>query len=258
MAKQITILQPQRMRMPVYTPWHIHFSRYLGRPLTPVEISVISPLEKARVNRNSSPVFILDPPGIDSSWILLRYQEYRLQGLPDAQGALFIPGKDRHRYPQAKLLPSNIRLITHRCVDAVRGTSPYCTLLLNVERYCTSSPFHSCTDRWRRLLCSILPTHNSRGFIIIHASAAKAESPSGSRHIAISAAITRLIPFRSVSAVKRQHHLPVVVALPSMPDTPLTEEISAILAEVYYPPPHQAGRYAVLRSPKLNRTARAH
>ncbi|WP_286052538.1 hypothetical protein, partial [Duncaniella freteri] len=186
MAKQITILQPQRMRMPVYTPWHIHFSRYLGRPLTPVEISVISPLEKARVNRNSSPVFILDPPGIDSSWILLRYQEYRLQGLPDAQGALFIPGKDRHRYPQAKLLPSNIRLITHRCVDAVRGTSPYCTLLLNVERYCTSSPFHSCTDRWRRLLSSILPTHNSRGFIIIHASAAKAESPSGSRHIAIS------------------------------------------------------------------------
>jgi hypothetical protein len=131
-------------------------------------------------------------------------------------------------------------------------------LLLNVERYCTSSPFHSCTDRWRRLLSSILPTHNSRGFIIIHASAAKAESPSGSRHIAISAAITRLIPFRSVSAVKRQHHLPVVVALPSMPDTPLTEEISAILAEVYYPPPHQAGRYAVLRSPKLNRTARAH
>lgn len=258
MAKQITILQPQRMRMPVYTPWHIHFSRYLGRPLTPVEISVISPLEKARVNRNSSPVFILDPPGIDSSWILLRYQEYRLQGLPDAQGALFIPGKDRHRYPQARLLPSNIRLITHRCVDAVRGTSPYCTLLLNVERYCTSSPFHSCTDRWRRLLSSILPTHNSRGFIIIHASAAKAEAPSGSRHMAISAAITRLIPFRSVSAVKRQQHLPVVVALPSMPDTPLTEEISAILAEVYYPPPHQAGRYAVLRSPKLNRTARAH
>ncbi len=143
-------------------------------------------------------------------------------------------------------MPSNIRLITHRCVDAVRGTSPYCTLLLNVERYCTSSPFHSCTDRWRRLLSSILPT------------AAKAEVPSGSRHIAISSAITRLIPFRSVSAVKRQQHLPVVVALPSMPDMPLTEEISAILAEVYYPPPHQAGRYAVLRSPKLNRTARAH
>ena len=120
MAKQITILQPQRMRMPVYTPWHIHFSRYLGRPLTPVEISVISPLEKARVNRNSSPVFILDPPGIDSTWILLRYQEYRLQGLPDAQGVLFIPGKDRHRYPQQS------------CCRLISGLSPTVVSMLSV------------------------------------------------------------------------------------------------------------------------------
>lgn len=260
MAKQITILQPQRMRMPVETPWHIHFSRYLGRPLTPVEISVISPLEKARVNRDSSPVFILDPPGIDSTWILLRYQEYRLHGLPDARGTLFIPGKDRHRYPPARMLPSNIRLITHRSVDAVRGTSPYCTLLLNVERYCTSSPFHYRTGRWRRLMSSILPTHNPRGFIIIHASASMSADPicNTYRHTAIPAAITRLIPFRSKSAVKRQQHLPMVVALPSMPDITLTEMISAILAEIYYPPPHHARRYAVLRSPKLNRTARAH
>ncbi|WP_302573772.1 hypothetical protein [uncultured Duncaniella sp.] len=286
------ILQPQRMLRPPGTPWHIHFARYLGRPLTTVEISVISPLERQRATGSSSPVFVLDPPGFDSAPLLMKYQEYRLSNLSRAEGVLIIPVSDLRDHPRRQL-PGNIYLITHSHPDFIRGRSPYCTLLLNVERYSKYSPWCSNTRRWERLLTAVLPTLTPSGFVIIHASSGKVPpplpSPSSSvteasvisdvnhprqrtrrprrrKPPAIPQAIATLRPSsETISPVSRTSVLKEIVI--SVPSSTLVISVSAYshLSEMrgqftvcrYTPPPHSLKRCAVLRSPKLNRPARA-
>ncbi len=148
------------------TPWTYHFSRYLGRTLTPAEKAVIAPLEKARHYRNARPTIVIDPPGRDSSELLIAYLHYRL-GPDDKPGLLYVPNRREYLATHPKL-PKHISLFTARNVNAARGRTPWCILMLHVEQYKTASPLYRYTDRWNDLYRTVWPLSHPWGFFIIH------------------------------------------------------------------------------------------
>ena len=154
------------------TPWCYHFERFIGRRLSRADRAVIAPLEQARLHRDARPVVVIDPPGHDSSHILLHYLRYR-QAASQLPSLLIAPTRHCHAFRQS--LPRDIRVGSPRNVDHHRGQTFFGVLLLDVHEFKTRSPFFRSRGGdggigrdWNRLLSTLLPTFTSWGFFIIH------------------------------------------------------------------------------------------
>ncbi len=139
------------------------FARFIGRPLTRAERIVISRLERAST---SSPVLIIDPPGIDSTPILRSYLRYRLSlSLPHTL-AIICEGATRHtltRFPHHKALWN----ISPRTPSHLRGCNPEFALLLNMQNFRRYSPFRRNHLNFLDICRAIFPYVGS-GLIILH------------------------------------------------------------------------------------------
>ena len=163
--KSHILAQPAKQRILAEAPWEFGFARFLGRRLTPAKLAVIRPIEKARKTFRSKPVLVIDPPGADSSRLLKQYQKYCLTLSEDTYGVLIHPCGER---PQKH---KRIITFTPRNPDAPRGLSSDFTLMLNVEKYKSASPFYGAkgrNTRWDDLYCALYPQLTDCGVLIIH------------------------------------------------------------------------------------------
>ena len=153
------LLQPARQRTVPEAPWEYGFAQFLGRKLTPAEIAVIRPIEKARKKWQARPFLVIDPPGADSTALLRKYQEYCLSLCEETYGILVHPAGERPRNRNRQIF-----LTSPRNTEATRGMTSRFTLLLHVERYRTVSPFSgsSYNYRWRDLWCTLVPPARRR------------------------------------------------------------------------------------------------
>ena len=157
--------QPARQRTVPEAPWEYGFAQFLGRKLTPAEIAVIRPIEKARKKWQARPFLVIDPPGADSTALLRKYQEYCLSLCEETYGILVHPAGERPRNRSRQVF-----LTSPRNAEATRGMTSRFTLLLHVERYRTVSPFSGSryNYRWRDLWCALLPQLTEDGVLIVH------------------------------------------------------------------------------------------
>ena len=154
--------QPAKQRIRPELPWEYGFAKYLGRKLTPAERAVIRPIERARKTYSPRPFLVIDPPGTDSSELLQQFQRYYLSVMNDSYGIIIRPGGEKSRRDK-RIIP-----ISPRCGDHARGLSSGFTLMLNVERYRTFSPFYGRDSLWEDLYCALYPQLSPCGILIIH------------------------------------------------------------------------------------------
>jgi len=139
------------------------FARFLGRPLTGAERTVISRLERAPHN---SPVIVIDPPGIDSSRILRTYLDYRMSlAIPHTIGVIY----DGRTRSTTRRLPDRKELwyLSNRQPRRISGCNPEFVLMLNVHTFGRHSPFRPKSGNFFDICCTVFPTLGS-GFIVIH------------------------------------------------------------------------------------------
>lgn len=159
------LTQPAKQRILTEAPWEFGFAKFLGRKLTLAERAVIRPIEKARKTFRSKPVLVIDPPGADSTYMLKQYQKYCLNLYEDTYGVLIHPHGERP--PKHK----QIIMFTPGNPDTPRGLSSDFTLMLNVEKYKSASPFYGAKGRnvrWDDLYCALYPQLSDCGVLIIH------------------------------------------------------------------------------------------
>ncbi len=232
--------------------WCHSFRKFLGRQLTPAEKAVISTLEKARRAR-TRPTVIIDHPGHDSTAILDSYLRYRLATSPEGATAIRCT-PDR---PAIKDRSPRLRAITYRQVRSIRGSTPAFMLLLNAHRARTYSPLLKTPDNFQKVCSVLFPILDRSGFLIIHL---RADTPPKALPPGL-----LIHSFETVGARQRDdssddgegENIPLVTIItlaPCFPVLPSPDQCSC--APVPHHPP-QLSRYAVLRSPKLNRTASA-
>ena len=164
MLSRITriLSQPAKRRIRAEAPWEYGFARYLGRELTPAERAVIRPVEKARKTFRPRPFLVIDPPGTDSSWLLRQLQRYYLSVMDHSYGIIIRPRGEKSRRDRRIISISPSR------ADSARGLSSGFTLMLNVERYRTASPFYGEGSRWGDLYRALYPQLSPCGILIIH------------------------------------------------------------------------------------------
>ncbi len=139
------------------------FARFLGRPLSRAERIVISRLERAST---SSPVLIIDPPGIDSTSILRSYLHYRLSlSLPHTLAIICESAtlSTHTRFPGHKQLWN----FSPRNPSNLRGCNPEFALLLNMQNFRSYSPFRRNHLNFLDICRAIFPYVGS-GLIILH------------------------------------------------------------------------------------------
>ncbi len=161
MRKLITSSRSLSLRPPM--PVSRGFARFLGRPLTRPERIVISRLERAST---SSPLLIIDPPGIDSTPILRSYLHYRLSlSLPHTLAIICegATGSTRTHLPGHKALWN----ISPRNPSRLRGCNPEFALLLNMQNFRRYSPFRRNHLNFLDICRAIFPYVGS-GLIILH------------------------------------------------------------------------------------------
>ena len=140
------LTQPAKQTVKASTPYEFGFAKFLGRKLTAAELAVIRPIEKARKTFRSKPVLVIDPPGVDSTGILIHPCGKRPRQRKNDRLYMFSP----------------------RNTEGARGMSSDFTLLLNVEKYKSASPFYGKSSRWDNLYCSVYPQLTDSGVLIIH------------------------------------------------------------------------------------------
>ncbi len=161
MRKLITTSRPVKLRPPM--PVSRGFAHFIGRSLTRAERIVISRLERAST---SSPVLIIDPPGIDSTEILRNYLYYRLSHSLPHTLAIICEGATRAtltRLPGHKALWN----ISPRTTSHLRGCNPEFALLLNMQNFRRYSPFRRNHLNFLEICRAIFPYVGS-GLIILH------------------------------------------------------------------------------------------
>ncbi len=139
------------------------FARFIVRPLSRAERIVISRLERTS---STSPVLIIDPPGIDSTPILRQYLHYRLSlSLPHTL-AIICDGATRHTHTR---LPGHRQLwnISPRNPSNLRGCNPEFALLLNMQNFRSYSPFRRNHLNFLDICRAIFPYVGS-GLVILH------------------------------------------------------------------------------------------
>ncbi len=236
--------------------WCHSFRLFLGRQLTPAEKAVISTLEKSRRARTRPrPTVIIDHPGHDSTAILDSYLRYRLATSPEGATAIRCT-PDR---PAIKDRSPRLRAITYRQVRSIRGSTPAFMLLLNAHRARTYSPLLKSPDNFQKVCSVLFPILDRSGFLIIHL---RADTPPKTLPPGL-----LIHSFETVGARQRDKgsdeddDTPLVTIITLAPRSPVLPSLCSC-APVSRSPvsshPPQLSRYAVLRSPKLNRTASAH
>ncbi len=161
MRKLLTTSRPLALRPPM--PVSRGFARFIGRPLSRAERIVISRLERAST---SSPVLIIDPPGIDSTPILRQYLNYRLSlSLPHTLAIICESAtlSTHTRLPGHKQLWN----ISPRTPSSLRGCNPEFALLLNMQNFRSYSPFRRNHLNFLEICRAIFPYIGS-GLIILH------------------------------------------------------------------------------------------
>lgn len=158
------LTQPAKQIIKASAPYEFGFAKFLGRKLTPAELAVIRPVEKARKTCRSKPILVIDPPGVDSTDILRQYQSYFLSISEETYGILIHPCGERPRQRKN----GRLYMFSPRNTEVARGMSSDFTLLLNVEKYKSSSPFYGKSSRWDNLYCSVYPQLTDSGVLIIH------------------------------------------------------------------------------------------
>ncbi len=257
--------------------WCHSFRRFLGRQLTPAEKAVISTLEKNRRAR-PRPTVIIDHPGHDSTAILDSYLRYRLATSPEGATAIRCT-PDRQPF---KGRNPRLRAITYRQVRTVRGSTPAFMLLLNAHQAKTYSPLLKSPDNFQKVCSVLFPILDKSGFLIIHL---RTDSPpktlppglliQSSKSSRKSQSTKsppwqspRIHSFETVGARQRDkgsdessdegEDTPLVTIITLAPCSPVLPSRNRFSRSHVSPHPPQLSRYAVLRSPKLNRTASAH
>ncbi len=270
--------------------WCHSFRRFLGRQLTPAEKAVISTLEKSRRAR-PRPTVIIDHPGHDSTAILDSYLRYRLATSPEGATAIRCTPQ---RQPISGRTP-RLRSITYRQVQSIRGSTPAFMLLLNAHQAKTYSPLLKTPDNFRKVCSVLFPILDRSGFLIIHLRADRppkalppglliqstestrkgqsTKSPPKSHSPHPPWPSSRIHSFETVGARQRDdgnegsdesegENTPLVTIITLAPCSPVLPSpgqcsCAPVSRSPVSPHPPQLSRYAVLRSPKLNRTASA-
>ncbi len=234
--------------------WCHSFRRFLGRQLTPAEKAVISTLEKNRRAR-PRPTVIIDHPGHDSTAILDSYLRYRLATSPEGATAIRCT-PDRQAI--SKRTP-RLRHLTYRQVRTVRGSTPAFMLLLNAHRARTYSPLLKSPDNFQKVCSALFPILDRSGFLIIHL---RADTPPETLPSGL-----LIHSFETVGARQRDESegegdspplVTIITLAPRPPVLPSLRSCAPVSRAPISSHPPQLSRYAVLRSPKLNRTASAH
>ncbi len=199
MRKLLTTSRPLALRPPM--PVSRGFARFIGRPLSRAERIVISRLERAST---SSPVLIIDPPGIDSTPILRQYLNYRLSlSLPHTLAIICESAtlSTHTRLPGHKQLWN----ISPRTPSSLRGCNPEFALLLNMQNFRSYSPFRRNHLNFLEICRAIFPYIGSGLIILDYQDTPKGRkfplqlqriTPAPSPHIILRNATTYLIiPF---------------------------------------------------------------
>ena len=168
-----TILQHTKQhRLPVFRPAEA-FCRWYERPIAKHEYEIITALETVRqcsaaryssslskvpANGHSAPrVLVIDPPGKSSVALLTSYLCFLDAINPDKeQHTLIIDSKRDTLRTIAEWGYPNARLLTTRQAQRYRGGTYHRLLMLNIDRYCTFSPFHDHPVKWTQLYRTLL------------------------------------------------------------------------------------------------------
>ena len=130
------------MLTPNYTYW---FSRYLRRPLTPVESAIITRLERQRSHGGRIRIIIDDPhadtdPTIrDLLTLYLQWLNRRLY--PDLTAAISAPHLPEARRAARTISPDTL-YTSGRSADSLRGNSFHLALMLDAHRYPQRDLYH--------------------------------------------------------------------------------------------------------------------
>ena len=169
-----TIIQQhtKQHRLPVFRPAEA-FCRWYERPLQKHEYEIITALETVRqcsaanyrsslskvpANGHSAPrVLVIDPPGKSSVALLTSYLCFLDAIAPDQEQRTLIVDSKRDTLKQiAEWGYPNARLLTTRQAQRYRGGTYHRLLMLNIDRYCTFSPFHDHPVKWTQLYRTLL------------------------------------------------------------------------------------------------------
>ncbi len=230
------------------------FARFLGRPLSRAERIVISRLERAST---SSPVLIIDPPGIDSTSILRSYLHYRLSlSLPHTLAIICESAtlSTHTRFPGHKQLWN----FSPRNPSNLRGCNPEFALLLNMQNFRSYSPFRRNHLNFLDICRAIFPYIGS-GLVILHYQ----DTPRGRK---FPLQLQRITPEPSPRVILRNATtyliIPFITYTSPQPPPPLSESTREGPPQTLVRTLRCAGLrpttdFGFFRSPLCNRPARA-
>ncbi|MCM1138822.1 MAG: hypothetical protein NC453_09670 [Muribaculum sp.] len=154
-----------------------NFEKHIGRKLSNRDRAIISKLECRHFLQQIGkkiplPILIIDPPGQNSSRLLIEYLNYSLDILdnPDIQAVVFTPGAQNTilnlaPYPKKK---QRIRHSNYRKLSRFRGQNIGFMLLLNLEDAEECSPLYGTPGKFSQLCSTLFPMQSPFGFLILH------------------------------------------------------------------------------------------
>lgn len=175
MKKLITSNPSKRHHIPFLAI--ANFEKYIGRKLSNRDRAIISKLEYRHFLQQIGkkiplPILIIDPPGQNSSRLLIEYLNYSLDNIdnPDIQAVVFTPGAQNTilnltPYPKKK---QRIRYSNYRKISRFRGQNLGFMLLLNLEDAEECSPLYGSPGKFSQLCSTLFPMQSPYGFLILH------------------------------------------------------------------------------------------